>query len=203
MQTLDGWIEAVIFATDHPLSSKEIEFLLQSVGLETTHQEVKNILRRLQSHYNTNQRGIELVKIAGGWQFRTKNQYSELLLKLFAQKPPKLSKAALETLAAVAYHQPITRSEIDVIRGVDSGGVLRGLLNRKLVEVVGRKEDAGRPYIYGTSPGFLEFFALNDIAELPELPQHLKEPKKSDEDEAIAPTPIEAAIAQTQPSISS
>jgi segregation and condensation protein B len=112
--------------------------------------------------------------VAGGFQFRTRPEYSQWVKKLIAPKPTRLSKAALETLAIIAYKQPIIRSEIEHIRGVDSGGVLRMLLEKNLIRVMGRKEIPGRPLIYGTTRHFLEVFELKNLKDLP-TPKEIEE----------------------------
>jgi segregation and condensation protein B len=114
-------------------------------------------------------RGVVLHEIAGGWQFRTNPLNAHWVQQLIAGKPVKLSRAQLETLAIVAYRQPITRPEIDEIRGVDSGGTLKVLLDRSLVRILGKKEEPGRPMLYGTTKDFLEFFNLRDLKEMPTL----------------------------------
>jgi len=113
--------------------------------------------------------GIQLVSVAGGWQLRTHPANGAWVAKLVAGRPQRLSRAMMETLAIVAYRQPITRPEIDEIRGVDCGPVLRTLLDRSLVRVIGKKEEVGRPMLYGTTPEFLKTFSLRDLTELPTL----------------------------------
>jgi segregation and condensation protein B len=108
-----------------------------------------------------------LKEVAGGYQFRTRPEHTEWIKKLIQPRPPRLSKAALETLAIIAYKQPLIRSDIEHIRGVDCGGVIRALLERKLIRVLGRKEIPGRPLIYATTKRFLEVFDLKDLKDLP------------------------------------
>src|SRR5207237_149502 len=113
--------------------------------------------------------GIQLHPVAGGYQYRSNPENAAWVQRLLQQKPVKLSRAQLETLAIVAYRQPITRPEIDQIRGVDSGGTLKTLLDRSLVRILGKKEEPGRPMLYGSSREFLEFFNLRDLKDLPTL----------------------------------
>ena len=115
--------------------------------------------------------GLELASTAGGWQFRTSAENAAWVAKLVAGRPARLSRAMLETLAIVAYRQPITRPEIDEIRGVDCGPVLKTLLDRALIRMIGKKEEVGRPILYGTTPEFLRTFSLKDLTELPTLRQ--------------------------------
>jgi segregation and condensation protein B len=124
-------------------------------------------LDELQADYA--HRGIRLSEVAGGWQFHSSPDSALWVGKQMSAKPVRLSRAALETLAIVAYRQPITRPEVEQIRGVDSGNVVKFLLERKLVRILGKKEEAGRPILYGTSRDFLEFFHLKDLRDLPTL----------------------------------
>ena len=114
-------------------------------------------------------RGVMLEEVAGGYQLRTPKEHALYVRKLLAAKPPRLSRPLLETLAIIAYRQPVTRPEIEQLRGVDSGGVLETLLERRLVRIAGRKEAPGRPIMYATSPEFLEVFGLRDLESLPDL----------------------------------
>ena len=125
-------------------------------------------LDELRLHYDTEGHGVELVEIGGGWQILTRAEYTEAIERAqLAARPQRLSAAALETLAIIAYRQPIGRAEIEEIRGVNVGGVLKTLHERGLIDVVGRAEGLGRPLLYGTTPLFLEHFALRHLEELP------------------------------------
>src|SRR5262249_28276767 len=114
-------------------------------------------------------RGVVLHEVAGGFQFRTNPMNAHWVRQLLAGRPVKMSRAQLETLAIIAYRQPITRPEVDEIRGVDSGGTIKAPLDRRPLRVLGKKEEPGRPMLYGTTPGFLEFFNLKDLKDLPTL----------------------------------
>src|SRR5688572_23956369 len=132
---------------------------------ETT---LESALEELRSHYDTEGHGVELIEVAGGWQILTRPEYTEAIERAqLAQRPQRLSAASLETLAVIAYRQPISRAEIEEIRGVSVGGVLKTLLERGLVDVVGRSEGLGRPLLYGTTPMFLENHGLRHLEELP------------------------------------
>jgi segregation and condensation protein B len=132
--------------------------------------DLQTALKEIAEEYSQNSaRGILLVEVANGWQFRTRPENAKLLQSFYDPKPTKISKPSLETLSIVAYRQPITRVEIDMIRGVDSGGVLKTLLEKNLVRIVGKKEEAGKPMLYGTTPYFLELFGLKNLQELPTL----------------------------------
>jgi segregation and condensation protein B len=165
-------LEALLFAADRPLSESDLQCILISIVGELTISQINTALSELSTIYDQNC-GIQLIHVAGGWQFRTNPEYGDLVRRMFQYRPPRLTQAALECLSAIAYRQPVTRAEIDALRGVDSSGVLRGLLERGLVIPVGRHESPGRPYLYGTSTEFLEYFGLKDLSELPMLADDL------------------------------
>lgn len=159
---LRGLLEALVFASDSPISLKEISKLAHA-----PQKQVKDVLSELQVDYQT--RGIHLDEVAGGWVFRTSPKYAPFVRDLTKQKPVRLTRAQVETLAIIAYRQPITRPEIDDVRGVDSGPVLKLLLERDLVRILGKRDEPGRPMIYGTTGQFLEFFGLKSLKDLPTL----------------------------------
>lgn len=131
--------------------------------------EVRELLTEIQSKYAEEEHGVELVAVAKGYQFRTKYDVSEFLKDDKVQAPSRFSPSSLETLAIVAYQQPVTKQRIEDIRGVDSGGVLKTLLDKNIIRIVGRSEDAGRALMYGTSNRFLEIFSLKNLRDLPSL----------------------------------
>lgn len=161
-------IEAMIFVADEPLTEGAIVAALADAGIGR--QEVRNCILAIEQKWNLDaSRGINLVHVGGGYQFRTKPAHAEWLKRLNIPKPMRLSAPALETMAIVAYRQPIVRSEIEGIRGVDSGAVLKTLLERRLLRIVGRRDEPGQPLLYGTTKEFLEIFNLNTLSELPTL----------------------------------
>jgi segregation and condensation protein B len=170
MENIKAVIEALIFASDAPLALEKICMILSDVEKK----EVKEALEKIVLEYNERQGGIYLQEVAGGFQFRTRSELSPWVKKLKSSKPHSLSPAAMETLAIVAYKQPIVKSEIESIRGVDVGAPLKGLLDKKLIRIVGRKDVPGKPIIYGTTRKFLEVFNLKDLMDLPNL-RELKE----------------------------
>jgi segregation and condensation protein B len=170
MENVKAVIEALIFASDAPLALEKIRIILS--GVEKS--EIKEALDKIILEYNERQSGIYLQEVAGGFQFRTRPELSSWVKKLKSTKPHSLSPQAMETLAIVAYKQPIVKSEIESIRGVDVGAPLRSLLDRKLIRIVGRKDVPGKPIIYGTTRKFLEVFNLKDLMDLPNL-RELKE----------------------------
>jgi segregation and condensation protein B len=157
-------LEAALFSAARPLTAEE----LATLDADATPADVRVALEQLREHYDFNQHGIELVELAGGPQILTRPVYAAAIERAqFSVRAPKLSAATLETLALIAYRQPVGRIEIEEIRGVSAAGVLRSLQERGLIEVVGRSEALGRPLLYGTTPLFLELLGLRDLADLP------------------------------------
>jgi segregation and condensation protein B len=158
-------LESLLFAAGDPLSLGKLMQVL--TGYER--RDVVRALAELGEEYLRDARGFRLQQVAGGYQLRTSRANAEFVKALLAQRPVRLSRASLETLAVVAYRQPVTRPEIEAIRGVDVDAVLTTLLDRRLVRVLGRKDVVGRPLLYGTTPEFLETFGLKDLSSLPRL----------------------------------
>ena len=158
-------IEALIFASEFPLSAGKIAALLSDVDKG----EVDRLILELIREYEERHGGLCLREISGGFQFRTREDLGRWINKLMGGKSLTLTPAAMETLAVIAYRQPVVKSEIDKIRGVDVSGSLRGLLEKKLVRIMGRKDVPGKPIIYGTTKKFMEVFNLKDLSELPTL----------------------------------
>ena len=164
--TLENLVEALVFAADKPVT---LQRMRQLTRVHDT-KRIEAALAALAERYTS--RGIALQSVSGGYQFRTATQFSSYVQHLVAGRPVRLTRAQLETLAIVAYRQPITRPEIDDIRGVDSSNTLRVLAERSLVRILGKKEDVGRPLLYGTTKEFLDFFSLADLRELPTLREY-------------------------------
>jgi segregation and condensation protein B len=158
-------LESIIFVSDTPV---QLETLVEILP-ESSKEAILEGIHRIQKELEEDFRGLELVEVAGGYQFRTKPRWAEWIQRLKKAKAVRLSRSALETLAMVAYRQPIIRPEIEAIRGVDSGWVLRTLLEKGLIKVMGRKDIPGRPIVYGTTQAFLELFSLNTLSDLPTL----------------------------------
>lgn len=156
-------IESLLFVSEEPLS---VEGIRNVLDIKDTGP-IAEALDRLAAEYETRKGGFFLREVAGGFQIRTRPEYKDWIKRLLQTSPARLSKAALETLAIIAYKQPVLRSDIEYIRGVDSGGVLRMLLERKIIKVLGRKDIPGRPMIYGTTKQFLQMFDLRDLKDLP------------------------------------
>ena len=166
-ETLKAVIEGILYVAPEPVT---LDAIVKSLGGEER-ERVKATLQALTEDYERAEHGMQIRQIAGGYKFSTKPEHHEVLRKFVRSlKPPiRLSKPALETLAVIAYRQPVTLPEIDAIRGVDCGGVIHTLLERKLVVTAGRKNVVGRPILYRTSRDFLVHFGLKDVSELPSL----------------------------------
>jgi segregation and condensation protein B len=165
MEDLSNIIESLLFVAENPLSLDQ----LQAAIPEASADDIQQALFALKAAYGDRNGGFVIHEVAGGYQFRTRPEYKEWVRRLLQPKPPKLSKPAMETLAIIAYRQPILRSEIEHIRGVESANSLRILLERKLIRVLGRREIPGRPLVYATTTKFLETFDLRDLKDLPTL----------------------------------
>lgn len=163
MENLKYIIESLLFVAEDPLTIEKLRAILETVEAK----EIREALQALTEEYDQREGGFLLGEVAGGWQIRSRPEYHEWIKRMLQPAPQRLSKAALETLAIIAYKQPIIRADIEYIRGVDCGGVLRQLMERKLIRVLGRKEIAGRPLIYATTKLFLEMFDLKNLNDLP------------------------------------
>jgi segregation and condensation protein B len=167
-------LSALLLASDGPLAVEKILALIgEAVDEEewpTRHgtKDIEDALYELKATYSP-QGGIELAEVAGGWRLRTAPDLGYMVGRLWPERRIRLSKAAMEALAIIAYRQPCTRPDVEAVRGVDCGGVVRSLLDRGLLRIVGRKEEPGRPLLYGTTPLFLETFSLDDLGTLPSL----------------------------------
>jgi len=187
MRALKGILEALLFVTAEPIPVTRFLALLGAV----TKQDVDQALASLAQDYEQEGRGLQLAEVAGGYRIVTKAEFAPWLKRLEKVKSPsKLSRSALESLAIIAYKQPIVRAEVEQIRGVETSGVIRTLLERKLVRIVGRKEEPGRPIMYGTTKFFLEHFGLRDLSQLPPL-REFKELGESEQ----AMLPIDEVVA--------
>jgi segregation and condensation protein B len=196
-ERIERIIESVLFASAAPVSLRRLVDILAGPSTK----EVLAAVNQLMREYAPGHRGIQLREVAGGYQFRTARENAEWVRAVFREKPARLGRAALETLAIVAYKQPVTRAEIEAIRGVDVDGVLSTLMSRRLIKITGRKEAVGRPLLYGTTAEFLEVFGFRDLHELPSLKELGPAPDADDEGvsaqtaEQERPTPDDAAEA--------
>jgi len=164
-QRIKATLESLIFASGEPVSLARLAATLEVVPRD----ELRKALAEMTIEYSGAGRGVVLEQVAGGYQFRTAKDNAFYVRKLLATKPPRLSRPLMETVAIVAYRQPITRPEIEALRGVDCAAVIETLLERRMIKVAGRKDAPGRPLLYATTPEFLELFGLSDLSGLPDL----------------------------------
>lgn len=157
-------VEALVFAADGPIKAERM-----AEALDVPQADVLAAIAALEQDYAERPRGFFMQLVAGGYQLRTRPEYADYLRKLGHSRPFKFSRPALETLAIIAYRQPVTRAEIEYLRGVDSGSVLKTLLEKRLLRILGKKDVPGKPMIYGTTREFLELFGLPDLSALPTL----------------------------------
>lgn len=179
--TIRQILEALLFATDEPLSVKQIleifgEFEVGELPQRRINEQtILDSIEQLNKEYETSGRSVHIVKVAGGYQFATLPHFATWLGKMLKEKSKrKLSVSALESLAVIAYKQPVTKPEIESIRGVNADYIIRSLLERNMITIVGRAATPGRPLLYGTTAGFLKHFGLNDLSELPK-PREIEE----------------------------
>ena len=194
MTPLTQLVEAALFSAARPLTVEELQTLDPDASLA----DVRTAVDQLREHYDFDGHSIELVELAGGYQILTRPAFAQAIERAqFSTRTPKVTTAALETLAVIAYRQPVGRAEIEEIRGVSAGGVLRTLQERGLVEMVGRSETLGRPILYGTTSLFLELLGLRDLSELPKAEElsialHTSKAADLDSEEAAASVPAES-----------
>jgi len=172
---LKSILEALLFAAPGPVRLEQL-----ALAAEVDPGLIAPLLTELAEEYRRTGRGFVLVALAEGYQLRTRPEHAEMVRRLQSSRPVRMSRAALEALAIIAYRQPVTRADIDYLRGVDSGGVVKSLLDKRLVRIVGKKDIPGRPLIYGTSREFLEFFGLQSLDDLPTLKEFTELTKESE-----------------------
>jgi segregation and condensation protein B len=158
-------VESLIFSSESPL---KVEIIREVLG-EPNRTNIQKVLEGLDEEYRRLNHGFELVQVADGYQFRTKPQFADWIRRLRKTRAPRLGRSSMEVLAIIAYKQPVMRTEVEAIRGVDSVSVLKTLLERKLVRILGRRDVPGRPMVYGTTREFLQHFGLRNLADLPTL----------------------------------
>ncbi len=177
-ERLRAILESLLLAAEGPVSADRLRDVVGAIPRK----EITETLGELREEYERTGRGLRLAEVANGYQLRTPREHAEFVRSLMAVKPARMSRANLETLAIIAYRQPVTRAEIEGIRGVNVDGVVSTLLERRLIRIVARKDVAGKPFLYGTTREFLETFNLKDLASLPtlqemdDMTQALREP---------------------------
>jgi segregation and condensation protein B len=164
-ERLKSILASLLFAAGEPVSLARLAAVFDDLPRATVHK----ALAAMAAEYSAENRGIVIDEVAGGYQMRTPKDHASYVRKLLATRPPRLSRPLMETVAIIAYRQPITRPEIEQLRGVDTGGVLETLLERRLVKIAGRKDAPGRPMVYETTDEFLELFGLKNLEGLPDL----------------------------------
>lgn len=187
-------VEALLFASERSLSKTKMKTVLGIEDDDAT-KLIQAAIESLNKSYDKDARAFRIERIAGGYRVMTREELAPLVSRLYAERQhQKLSQAALETLSIIAYRQPVMRAEIEVIRGVACGDVLRGLMDRRLVKIVGRAEELGRPMLYGTSKEFLTIFGLANLNDLPEVQGLVREASwKPAKPEQVAEEAIESA----------
>lgn len=181
LENLKQVVEAVIFASDEPITADQVKGIVE----DTTAAQVKKSVTELNHEYSQQNRAFHIIEIAGGFQMVTRESYAQWIKRLYIRKNrSRLSQAALETLSVIAFKQPVSKTEISAIRGVNCDGVVKTLLERKLIAIAGRDEGPGRPLLYKTTKEFLRYFGINSIEDLPK-PREIEEMLK---EETVAPS---------------
>jgi segregation and condensation protein B len=163
--TLKSIVESLLFVAEEPLTLHRLAEVIDGADKN----EIAAALGQVRIDWETNRRGVRLVEVAGGYQLRTPKENADWVKKFLGGRPARMGRATLETLAIIAYRQPVTKAEIEAIRGVDVDGVVNTLMERNLIRPVGRKDVPGRPFLFGTTAEFLQLFNLKDLSELPTL----------------------------------
>jgi len=165
IEALKSIVESLLFVAEGPLTPQRLAEVVDGADKK----EVAAALEQIQMDLEANRRGLRLVEVAGGFQLRTPKENADWVKKYLGGRPARMGRATLETLAIIAYRQPVTKAEVEAIRGVDVDGVVNTLVERNLIRAVGRKDVPGRPFLFGTTPEFLQLFNLKDLTELPTL----------------------------------
>lgn len=183
-EKLKSIIEALLFVTDRPLSLKDLKEIVVDLG-DFNVGDLMGVIETLRKEYTDSGRSFQIVEIANAYQIRTLPEYAPWLSKLFRDESrDKLSMPALETLAIISYKQPITRAEIEAIRGVNIDGVMKALLDRDLVKITGKKDVPGHPFLFGTTKKFLTHFGLKDLTDLPQISE-FREMMKAEKEQFV------------------
>ena len=180
-ETLKSIVESLLFVAEGPLTLQRLAEAIEGPDKS----EITAALEQIRTDLESNRRGVRLVEVAGGYQLRTPKENADWVKKFLGGRPARMGRATLETLAIIAYRQPVTKAEIEAIRGVDVDGVVNTLMERSLIRAVGRKDVPGRPFLFGTTPEFLQLFNMKDLSELPTLKEL---------DEITLPEPVGAGV---------
>ena len=180
-ETLKSIVESLLFVAEGPLTLQRLAEAIEGADKS----EITAALEQIRTDLESNRRGVRLVEVAGGYQLRTPKENADWVKKFLGGRPARMGRATLETLAIIAYRHPVTKAEIEAIRGVDVDGVVNTLMERSLIRAVGRKDVPGRPFLFGTTPEFLQLFNMKDLSELPTLKEL---------DEITLPEPVGAGV---------
>jgi len=181
---LKAILETFLFLSDEPLEPDRLKGIIDGV----TPEKIKELFEGLRREYEERNGGLQIVEIAGGYQILTRREFAPWIKRFNLVKlSARLSRAAIETLAIIAYKQPIIRPEIEAIRGVNVEGILKNLLERRLIKILGRRDVPGKPLLYGTTKEFLHYFGLKDLSELPTLKEFKEEETRGGQDMSILP----------------
>jgi segregation and condensation protein B len=184
-------IESLIFASDEEISLKEIKDVLNSFKFSIEPEEIEEIIKDLNEKYDNYENAFRIIKVAGGFQFSTRKEFAQYVGKLYTEMQKKrLSPSAIETIAIISYKQPVTRSQIEFIRGVNVDYIVNSLLERDLIRIIGRENTPGRPILYGTTDKFLKVLGINSIEDLPKL-KEINEILKTEKLEGVTQTDID------------
>ena len=201
--SLEQRVEALLFSSERPISESKMKTVLGIEDEDATKQ-IKTAIESLNDTYDKNARSFRIERVAGGYRPLTREEFAPLVSRLHADRQQqKLSQAALETLSIIAYRQPVMRAEIEVIRGVACGEVLRSIMEKRLVKIVGRAEELGRPMLYGTTRDFLNIFGLASLDDLPDVQGLVREaswkpaaPPEPETDESSASEASSEAVSE-------
>jgi segregation and condensation protein B len=192
---LKGAVEALLFVSEKPVMIDQLKDAIAGSGAV----EIKMVLQQLKNDYDNSPRGMSVVEIAGGWQMLSSSGFAEYIREFYKTRhKEKLSRAGLEVLAFIAYKQPVSRTDVEMIRGVNSDGTVMHLLNKGLIKIAGRKEVPGRPYVYATTNLFLEYFGLRSLEDLPKLEEFPALMAKTNEVGTPAPEVTEAVVSEPE-----
>lgn len=188
-------IEALIFTSDKPINLEQIKNVFEDIDSA----DIRSLIEELKSDFETNKRGLRITEVAGGFQMITAPNLVSYLKKYYKQRQSeKLTSPSLETLAIIAYKQPVTRLEIESIRGVNVDGVIKSLTEKNLIRIAGRKNIIGRPFVYGTTRQFLEYFGLKSLEELPKMEEFANLVAKETQESSATPGVIEQSEEQVE-----
>jgi segregation and condensation protein B len=186
IEILKSIIESLLFVAEGPLTLQRLAEVIDGAGKK----EIEAALEQIKIDLEAQRRGVRMVEVAGGFQLRTPKENADWVKKYLGGRPARMGRATLETLAIIAYRQPVTKAEVEAIRGVDVDGVVNTLVERNLIRAVGRKDVPGRPFLFGTTAEFLQLFNLKDLTELPALKEM---------DEITLPEPVGDADSPQNP----